>query len=262
MSVLIAAVEAGHSEQLTTYLQTLAKFHNYSFRNVLLIALQHPSATQVAGYQQWRKLERQVRKGEKGIAILAPVMKRQKRADKTGSPPQQENEDPPATPSGYRTTFVFDISQTDGKPLPEFPAVQGDPGDLIATICQALKRSNIAVIFDYVSGGAQGESSGGQVTVRPDLSAAETLRTLVHEFAHELLHKGDRRKETTKKIRETEAEAVAFAVCTAVGLQMNSSSSDYIQLYNGSAKTLMESLEHIRNCSAAILAEIGVPPAK
>ena len=128
----------------------------------------------------------------------------------------------------------------------------------------------IAVLFAAVvlqsqvgSGGAfrgllkatrAGVSFRGAITVRPDLSDAETFRTLAHEVAHELLHKGQRRQETTKTIRE--AEAVVFAVGLAVGLDVNTSSSDYIQLYNGSVETLTESLDHIRRCTDIILSDL------
>jgi hypothetical protein len=117
---LVVALQAGHSEALTTYLKAIARFHRYSLHNVLLIASQKPNASYVAGFRTWNELGRFVRKGEKGIMILAPVVRR--RTDD-----QEEREEPSCTIAGFRAAYVFDISQTDGKELPQIGLVEGDP---------------------------------------------------------------------------------------------------------------------------------------
>lgn len=247
------ALDSGESEQLVTFLECLSRFHRYSFGNVMLIAMQRPQATRVAGFQTWKKLGRWVRKGEKGIAILAPIV-RKKKVDAEKDDARDESEQPAMKMAvGYKTVHVFDVDQTEGKPLPEFVRVSGDPGDYIDRIRQQIGEAGIVLSTDVISGGADGVSRGGSIVVRPGLSAAEEFSILVHEFGHELLHRGQRRNETTKKIRETEAEAVAFTVCRAVGLKTGTASSDYIRLYNGSRETLQESLHHIRDCASRIL---------
>ena len=251
-------MDAGNSEQLTAFLECLARFHRYSYGNILLISLQRSGATRVAGFQAWKKLGRHVRKGESGIKILAPVVHRRKTRDVgDDSDLKVANEDEATatrkSPVAFRSVHVFDVSQTEGKPLPEFARVSGDPGDHVVRIRQQITDAGIQLGTDHIPGGAEGVSTGGAIVIRPGLSPAEEFSVLVHEFAHELLHRGKRRNETTRRIRETEAEAVAFAVSRAIGLQTGTSSSDYIQLYNGSRETLQESLHHIRECAARIL---------
>ena len=243
-------LDAGKSDQLVAYLRVLSRFHRYSFGNIMLIALQRPDATHVAGFQAWKKLERSVRKGERGIKILAPVV-RKKSADEDETETEESASKQRAV--GFRTSHVFDVSQTDGEDLPQFAKVAGEPGAYIQAIRTQITEAGIQLDTDFIEGGALGVSSGGTIVVRPDLQAAEEFAVLTHEFAHELLHRGERRTETTKLIRETEAEAVSFAVCHAVGLETGTASSDYIQLYNGSSETLQESLIHIRDCAARIL---------
>ena len=129
----------------------------------------------------------------------------------------------------------------------------GEPGKYIKKLRENIVAAGIDLQTEYIPGGAHGVSRGGEIAVRPELSDAETFAVLAHEFSHELLHRGDRRQETTKTIRETEAEAVAFVVSKTVGLETGTASSDYIKLYNGSRETLQESLKHIRRCAAEIL---------
>lgn len=260
---LSASLEAGHSDQLKTFLKVLGRLHRYSFGNALLISLQKPEATNVAGFGTWKKLGRHVKKGERGIAIFAPLMKRNRNGDNTNKPAdslgnEDDNEttEPTTRPTGFQTVHVFDVSQTDGEPLPDLPEIRGDPGLLLCRLRSSIEDCGIKLCEEQISGGALGESSGGKITIRPGLSEAEEFRILAHEYGHEILHKGDRRKETTKTIRETEAEAVAFAVCHAAGFEMSTSSSDYIQLYDGSSKTLAESLAHIRHAAHKILEDI------
>ena len=119
-----------------------------------------------------------------------------------------------------------------------------------------VKDKGIELVYDAIPGGALGVSEGGKVTVLPQLEDAEKFGVLVHELAHELLHRGDRRQETTKTIRETEAEAVAYVVSRAVGLDCSTKSSDYIQLWSGDVEVLMQSLELVRDVSTNIITEL------
>lgn len=264
---LTQALAQGKSDTLKTYLTTLARFHNYSFGNVLMIAVQKPDATHVAGFQTWRKLGRFVKKGEKGIAILAPLVYRKKGDDDAeGNTDRRDAEpvatveadsgdatQPKATLRGFKIVHVFDVTQTDGESLPEFATISGTPGEHLARIREMIQSQGITLDYEPISGGALGMSEGGRIRICPDLPPAEEFSVLVHELAHEMLHKGDRRAETTKTIRETEAEAVAFIVSHAIGLDCSTRSSDYIQLYSGGADTLVESLEHIQKTAAHII---------
>lgn len=257
---LIAALEQGRSERLLEYLAFQARFHRYSFNNTLLIALQRPDATYVAGFQRWKELARFVRKGEKGIMILAPLLKRIKREDNDDV--ESEGEKSSSRLVGFRVTYVFDVSQTEGEDLPQFSVITGDPGDLIPVLRHLVSEQGIELRYEEHLGGADGLSEGGRIAVRQGLSAAEEFAVTVHEFAHELLHRGERRKETTKTIRELEAEAVAFIVCRAAGLDGLSRSSDYIQLYQGDKELLMHSLAHIQRVAAQIIDGLADPHAE
>lgn len=134
--------------------------------------------------------------------------------------------------------------------------MKGDPQDYTERLKQFVASQNITLEYDGKIAPARGMSSGGKITLLPELAPAEHLAVLAHEVAHELLHRGDRRKETTHTVRETEAEAVAFVVCSAIGLDTNTSSSDYIQLHAGDKSTLAESLAFIRQTASVILQAI------
>ncbi len=256
---LAVALKQGKSETLLRYLDTLSKFHRYSFGNCMLIAIQKPSATLVAGFHRWKELHRWVRKGETGISILAPIVLRKKAA----SDSRDEGEEPESREAralrGFRVVHVFDISQTEGQELPSFGSAEGDPGGRLPRLQEIVRSKGIAL--DYVDSldGALGRSEGGKISILSTLSPAESFATLVHELAHELLHRGDRRKDTTKVIRETEAEAVAYVVNRAVGLQGTVKSVDYIQLWNGDEAVLLQSLECIRDVSSSIITELETP---
>ena len=146
------------------------------------------------------------------------------------------------------------MSQTDGEPLPEFAEVAGDPGAYVALLKTFLASRNIELSYANAElGAAHGASLKGRILLRDDLSAAVTFSVLVHEVAHELLHTGDRRSATSKTVRETEAEAVAFVVSHAIGLATGTAASDYIQLYAGDKTTLLASLGAIQHAAAEIL---------
>ena len=247
---LAEALAQGRSDTLEDYLSVLAKFHRYSFQNCMLIACQRPNATHVAGFNAWKKLGRQVVKGAKGIAILAPCVYRSKDDDEAA------DGDKKAVVMGFKVVHVFDVSQTEGEDLPQFAAIDGDPGELIERLELVIGQHDISLTYDYLPSGALGVSAAGSIIIRPDLSPAERFAVLAHEFAHELLHKGERRHDTTKTVRETEAEAVAFVVCQAIGLDSSTRSADYIQLYRGTTETLAESLDYIQKTATHILALI------
>lgn len=249
---LAEALRAGQSDALIRYLDTLARFHSYSFGNVMLIASQKPDATHVAGFQRWKKLGRHVRKGEHGIAILAPLVSRKK---KEQEPDGEDKHDKRVF--GFRVVHVFDVSQTDGKPLPEFAAVKGEPGEKLQRLKTHIESLGISLVSDHIPGGALGMSEGGTITVALGLEPAEEFSVLAHEAAHELLHKGEQRAATTKTIRETEAEAVAYVVCHAAGLDTNTAAADYIQLYQGDDETLMASLDRVQKTAAGLIAAVS-----
>ena len=255
---LIQQLEAGKSEALTAYLNAMAQFHSYSFGNILQIARQKPDATRVAGIRAWNELGRYVKKGEKGIQILAPMIGYRRRKNETE---QEQSTQPDAKPApmliGFRAVYVFDISQTEGADLPELEhGITGEVGAYRDRMLDFLARQNIALEFNEKIAPALGVSYGGKIALLPGQSKAEEFTTLVHETAHELLHKAERRTITTQTVRETEAEAVAFIVGQAVGLELGTSSADYIHLYHGNATLLAESLEVIQRTSAVILAAL------
>lgn len=251
---LIATLESGHSETLQTYLATMARFHNYSFGNSLLIAMQRPDATHVAGFHTWRKLGRRVRKGESGIVILAPMAYKPKKDElPEGAEGEQERHE---FLRGFKAVYVFDASQTDGNELPEFATVTGDPKNSTDRLKGFLRERNIKLEYSDAIAPAKGVSLKGRIVLLPGQSPAEEFSVLVHETAHELLHSGKRRKETSQTVRETEAEAVAFVVCQAAELNTYSASADYIQLYNGDSETLQQSLEHIQKTATQIIGAI------
>jgi len=151
---------------------------------------------------------------------------------------------------------VFDVSPTDGKELPQIGTVQGDPNRRREQLRSFACAQNISIDYSMEIAPARGVSSGGRITLLPGQSPAEEFSTLAHELAHELLHRGDRRGATSRRIRETEAEATAFVVCHAIGLETGSAASDYIQLWNGDAQLLTESLAYIRQAASQMLAAL------
>ncbi len=245
------ALRDGRSETLEKYLSFMAKFHNYSMNNSMLISAQCPQATHVAGYDKWKELGRQVRKGEKGIGIFAPIIAK-KIVDVENDSGQTEQREMRRL-SGFRISKVFDVSQTNGDDVPQPAKMTGDPGENLARLESVVAENNIELVYEYPSGGALGMSSDGRITVRPDLEPPEQFAVLAHELSHELLHKGDRRHQTDVKVRETEAEAVAFVVSKAIGLNAGTASSDYISLYRGDSEILKESLHFIQKTASRII---------
>jgi len=247
---LVEDVEAGKSDTLKAYLKAMGRFHRYSVGNAILIQLQKPDATHVAGFRAWQRLGRHVKKGEHGIAIMAPVVCRRK----TQTDDSEEDKD---TDGGivttFKTTYVFDISQTDGKPLPEFARAQGDPGGCLERLEGFVAERGIRLERHEGLKMAEGVSTGGTILLKASLAPAEEFSVLVHELSHEMLHQDPSGRPEDRTVREAEAEAVAYVVCQGIGLDVSTASSDYIQLYDGDKKTLMQSLERIQRTAAEIL---------
>lgn len=247
---LVAALDAGESDRLKAYLAMMGRFHHYSWGNVLLIHMQCPQASRVAGYRTWQKLGRQVRRGARAIQILAPIVCRVTERDKDDE-----------RVVAFRTAHVFDVSQTEGRLLPEFARVAGDPGRHLLRLKQFVEENGVTLSYADVLGGADGISAGGAIILRTGLEAGEEFSVLAHEAAHELLHRDRDTGAQSKTVKETEAEAVAFVVCQAVGLDTNSAAADYIQLYRGNKDTLLGSLERIQTTATAMIHAILQPDA-
>ncbi len=213
-----------------------------------------PTATRVAGFWTWKNLGRSVNAGAKGIRILAPIVgvKRKKDSEAEKDITTQNTR----TLLGFRNAYVFDVSQTNGVDLPAMHEVSGDPGESIDRLAAFLRSQGIEIVYNAKIAPAMGKSYGGRIAILPSQSKAEEFSTLVHEAAHEMMHKAERRTATTKTVRETEAEAVAFVVGKAIGLVTGSASADYINLYHGNASLLAESLEVIQQTANVILAAL------
>jgi hypothetical protein len=247
---LIEQLEAGHSEALTGFLRAMAVFRTYSLANQMAIARQRPTASRVAGMYAWNQLGRYVNKGERGIAILAPVIGKRSKHDAT------EDKDKNGTMLlGFRRVYVFAQEQTHGLPLPELEQVTGDAGVYLERMREWVASEGITLEYTEEIAPALGMAYGTTIRILPPQSEAEELTTLIHEAAHLALKHGTRRTTTTKTVRETEAEAVAFVVAQGIGINAQQSAS-YIQLYKGNAALLLESLEAVQQTSAIILAAL------
>lgn len=243
---LAAELANGKSENLKRFLAVAGRFHKYSLNNWCMIYSQKPEATRVAGYKAWQKLGRQVKKGEKSIKILAPRKGREKDKE-TGKRDGKEF-------LYFVTIPVFDISQTEGDDLPSVFRVEGDPGQENLEILKCfILREGIELDEVESLGGALGVSYGGRIAVLESLDRPEMYTTLVHELAHEMLHKDEERRGLSKAVKETEAEAVAYVVGQAVGLDSLGQAADYVQLWNGDADVFKASLKRIQKCAKAIV---------
>ena len=245
------ALQAGRSETLKKYLDTMGRFHRYSWNNCILIAVQKPDASFVAGFRRWLQLGRHVRKGETGIGILAPLaFRKQAEAEEGG-------EQTVRGIRGFRVVHVFDVSQTDGEDLAQFAQIQGTPGELLGRLEDLVRKNGIELQYEPLPLGTKGVSCKGAIVVSEQLPEAERFAVLTHEMIHERMHDGERRKQLSKTVLETEAEAAAYVVCRAFGFDCSTRSSDYIQLYRGDANTLTQSLEAIQKASAQLIAELS-----
>ena len=250
---LAAALDAGNSTQLDAFLAAMSRFHGYSINNLMLILSQRPDATRVAGFRTWQTMGRQVRKGEKGIAIMAPMLVRKNRHAK-----EADGDEDPEHILRFRVVHVFDVSQTDGDDLPEPVRASGDPAEYLDRLETYVIESGITLEYADDLGRAEGTSSGGAIRIRRSLPLAQRFSVLVHEMAHEILHHGEGVERPDKTVRETEAEAVAHVVGGAIGLDVGSASSDYIRRYRGDSSTLASSLDRIQRAACAIIDGIGL----
>lgn len=271
------------SEMYTKYLLTMSKFHNYSFNNTLLIAMQRPDATLVAGYNAWKnKFNRYVKKGEKGIQIIAPapVKEREEREkiDKdTGLTVLNENGEPEIEVverviPRFRVTTVFDYAQTDGEPLPTL-----EVNELTARVKdytllkEAIEQvSPVPIRFGEIEGSAKGYYShmDKEICVRADMGESQTIKTMIHEVAHAMLHDSDQMKqrgeEKDQLTKETEAESIAFTVCSALGIDTSDYSFPYVASWASGKelKELKDSMDTIRLTSADFLEKLETAVAE
>jgi antirestriction protein ArdC len=229
-----------------TWLTTMSRFYTYSFGNQLLIAAQCSTATRVAGYGKWLEMKRQVRKGEKAIYILAPIIGKDKE-------PTTENGEVRRL-RGFRAATVFDIAQTEGEELPKPPShdAAGGGDDLLPKVETAIRNAGIALVYKVITSGAQGFSKGGTIEIDERQGIAAKCGTLVHEFAHELLHREDRSQ--GKQQRELEAEAVAYAVLTHYDLHPGS--RFYLASYGITGEMLTASMQTIAKTARQIIEKI------
>ena len=251
VETLAKAVDAVRaSETFKAYLDVQARFHRYSWCNTLLIYSQRPDATQVAGYRTWKKLKRQVRKGEHGIRIFAPC------------PWKRENADTGETEQGvfFRCVSVFDVSQTDGEALPVVvvPNVEAAADDLLVRLVRVAESRSIALTFKPIDDRTFGVSKKGAIDVDGTHATGQQAKTLAHELAHEALHWEDRGT-FTRTLAELEAESVAYVVCRHFNLDTSIRSAAYIALWNGDAKAMRESLARIADTARGIIDDAEAP---
>jgi len=248
---------ARQSELFRNYLRTSAAFWDYSWHNQMLIWRQKPDASYVGGFNTWLKCGRYVRKGEKGIAILAPMFFKDKRQMPDGSEEETKR-------IWFKVVYVFDISQTEGTPLPELPTESvGERGeDMLARLLRFAESRGITVRFveKCKLNGAAGTSRGNEIEIRTsDTDTTTQAATLAHEIAHSVLHwTADGKKITSrdgkeidKQQRELEAEATAYAVSAYFGIQ--SPSDSYLATYNVTPAMLLEAVETIAGTVKTIL---------
>lgn len=253
---LAESLERGHSEEVKRYLAAMAKFPKYSLYNVCLILAQRPDTARVAGYHTWRQLGRQVNRGAKGILIFAPIVRRKTDREETG---ETSGESDSVRLAGFRGIHVFAEEDTSGQPIPQLSRCTGEPSRFTGRLKQFVTSRGIQLEYSENIRPAEGRCSAGKIELLPGMEPAAEFSVLAHEVGHLLLHFGERRRDTTKRVRETEAEAVAFVVAEAIGLAAMRSSSEYISLYAGDKDLLTESLGHIQRASAEIIAAITAP---
>lgn len=271
------------SEMYTKYLLTMSKFHNYSFNNTLLIAMQRPDATLVAGYNAWKnKFNRYVKKGEKGIQIIAPapVKEREEREkiDKdTGLTVLNESGEPEIEVverviPRFRVTTVFDYAQTDGEPLPtlEVNELTARVKDYTLLKDAIEQVSPVPIRFGEIEGSAKGYYShmDKEICVRVDMGESQTIKTMIHEVAHAMLHDSDQMKQRGEKkdqlTKETEAESIAFTVCSALGIDTSDYSFPYVASWASGKelKELKDSMDTIRLTAADFLEKLETAVAE
>ena len=268
------------SERYREYLKVMSKFHNYSFRNTVLIAMQKPDASLVAGFSAWKNnFERNVMKGQKGIKIIAPSpykikQEMQKIAPHTqkpiigkdGKPVTEEKE---VTIPAYKVVSVFDVSQTEGKELPDIAVdeLTGDVDRYKDFFAALEKTSPVPIAFENIEGGSHGyyHLEDKRIAINEGMSELQTLKTAIHEIAHAKLHdidlnapKDEQQPHVDRRTREVEAESVAYTVCQHYGLDTSDYSFGYVAGWSSGRELseLKSSLETIRSAAAEIINSI------
>lgn len=253
---LTASVEAlASSEAWKQMLTVAARFHRYSPNNVLLITVQRPEATLVAGYRTWQGLGRQVIRGERGIAILAPVV--------TRADPEPDQETTSRVLRGFRVTHVFDVSQTDGKPLPDTrPALLagGSPRGLWDRLADQVHAAGFSLDRgDCGAANGYTDHVRKHVRVRDDVSPAQASKTLGHELAHVLLH-GPDQPLRERHVAEVEAESVAYVIAAAAGLPTEGYSVPYVAGWaSGDSDVVREAATRVLSTARQIIERAGPP---
>lgn len=271
--------ELFESEKFKEYLTTMSKFYNYSFNNTLLIAMQKPDATLIAGYTSWqRNFDRHVMKGEKGIKILAPApykaQEEREKIDPATQKPVLDADGKPVTETvevmrpAFKVVSVFDVSQTDGKELPDI-AVDELTGSVenYAAFFEALKQeSPVPISFEDIPGGAKGcfSHAENRIAIQEGMSEIQTVKTAIHEIAHAKLHainpdeKVAPEERKDRHTKEVEAESVAYTVCQRYGIETSDYSFGYIAGWSSDkdTKELKGSLETIRSTAAEMIESI------
>ncbi|MCM1488383.1 MAG: YodL domain-containing protein, partial [Firmicutes bacterium] len=268
------------SDRFKEYLQVMSKFHNYSFNNTLLIAMQKPDATLVAGYNSWKNLfGRQVARGAKGIKVLAPSPYKVKKevdkidpktqkpvTDKDGKPVKEEME---ITVPAFKVVSVFDVSQTEGKELPSIGVdeLTGDVEQYADFFKAAELAAPVPVGFEKIGSGAKGyySQTDKRIAINEGMSELQNLKTLIHETAHAKLHDIDLNAPPEKQAdrpdrntREVQAESIAYAVCQHYGLDTSDYSFSYVAQWSSGRELseLKASLETIRSTASELIKDI------
>ncbi len=247
------------SEKFITYLQVMSKFHTYSANNQVLIAMQMPEATAVAGYNSWiRNFDRHVKNGEKSITILAPMKVKIKidtdRRDADGKVIQEERET-----IKFRPVSVFDVSQTEGKPLPQIISeLTGDVSRYEQLLDAARQAAPYPIEIGAVEGSAKGWCNYAQekIVIKEGMSEAQTLKTAFHETAHARIHGGDTDKSREQK--EVEAESIAYVVCSHFGLDTSDYTFGYVATWAGrqDINLLKQSMQTISQTAKSIITDV------
>jgi hypothetical protein len=228
------------SQQMVDFFNFSSQFHHYSAGNLWMIYAQKPDATQIMGFNSWKKVNRFVKKGESGIAIYAPLMSKEEMDDGTSK----------YSLKGFKIVHVFDVSQTDGEPLPDPPDWKSPEKreELEEALIEFAKSKNIVVKITPLGGETQGVSMGGVIGLSPDAGT----KTLIHELAHELLHRGSAKLQLDGKTMELEAESTAYIVAKHFKLN-NLQSPNYIALHHNDGSEIMKHMDRIIDCSKEII---------
>ena len=263
------------SEAWRSFLSTQAKFHNYSAGNVLLILMQNPHATQVAGFHTWRDLGRFVKRGEHGIAILAPVFPKREPEPKA-APEEGEARagvDRSHVPVRFRVAHVFDVAQTDGRSLPEPPAheLRGESDQarlLVARLAKLAAEEGLHLSHEapeHMPRGAKGyyQPDARRIVLSEGLALDQQAKTLVHELAHHMLQHG-RGREPGRPTEEAEAEGTAFVVCEHFGLDTSEYSFGYVAAWSKDAggPALVKQVSAVIQGAARDMIDRMEPPQK